>query len=167
MNLYFIIRLRELVVNSVFRVHPISAGHQTEVPINTIIRQILWLCSTGKYITWRKFQYRMVSNNRRRHDLIREWYIIFIICWTPIFNFGDPSPLIDRSGRSINSYITFRSDGSILVNQITESTGQLQLLSRSWLQVLIKIYPLRTMLLSSCILRKELHSLYRIRRSKC
>lgn len=94
-----------LVVNSAFRVHPISAGHQTEVPITRHPTNPLIMFGS--------------ANTSRGGNFSTGWYVttdggttwsgndtLFSSAGTPIFNFGDPGPLIDRNGRFINSYIT-------------------------------------------------------------
>ncbi|MBS1551459.1 MAG: hypothetical protein JST15_05255 [Bacteroidetes bacterium] len=94
-----------LVVNSAFRVHPISAGHQTEVPITRHPTNPLIMFGS--------------ANTSRGGNFSTGWYVttdggtswfgndtLFSSAGTPVFNFGDPGPLIDRNGRFINSYIT-------------------------------------------------------------
>ena len=93
------------VVNSPFRVHPITSGHQTEVPITRHPTNPLIMFGS--------------ANTSRGGNFSTGWYVttdggtswfgndtLLSSTGTPIHNFGDPGPVIDRNGRFINSYIT-------------------------------------------------------------
>jgi len=95
------------IVNSQFRVHPITAvtAHQTEVPITRH--------PTNQLIMFGS------ANTSRGGNFSTGWYVttdggttwngndtLFNTAGGPVFNFGDPGPIIDGSGRFLNSYIT-------------------------------------------------------------
>ncbi len=98
----------EFIVNSPFRVHPINypaIGHQTEVPITRHPANPLIMFgsaitsgggnfSSGCYVT---------TNGGD------SWYgndTLINNSGLPVFNYGDPAPVIDGSGRFLISYIT-------------------------------------------------------------
>ncbi|MEO8447349.1 MAG: sialidase family protein, partial [bacterium] len=95
------------IVNTQFRVHPITAAtaHQTEVPITRH--------PTNQLIMFGS------ANTSRGGNFSTGWYVttdggttwngndtLFNSAGSPVFNFGDPGPIIDGSGRFLNSYIT-------------------------------------------------------------
>ena len=97
--------LGSIIVSPNFRVHP-SQGTQSEVPIvrHPLNPLIMFasantfpggsLISTGAYVT---------TNGGS------SWYgndTLITPSGTPVFNFGDPGPVIDKNGRFLISYIT-------------------------------------------------------------
>ncbi len=93
------------VVNSAFRVHPITSGHQTEVPIT-------------RHPTNQQIMFGS-ANTSRGGNFSTGWYVttnggtswfgndtLLNGAGSPVFNFGDPAPIIDGTGRFLISYIT-------------------------------------------------------------
>ncbi|MBK8552109.1 MAG: exo-alpha-sialidase [Ignavibacteria bacterium] len=94
-------------MNSAFRVHPISppSGHQTEVPITRHPTNPLIMFGS--------------ANTSRGGNFSTGWYVttdggtnwfgndtLLNGAGSPVFNFGDPAPIIDGTGRFLISYIT-------------------------------------------------------------
>ena len=93
------------VVNSAFRVHPIGTGHQTETPITRHPTNPLIMFGS--------------ANTSRGGNFSTGWYVttngganwfgndtLYSTSGTAIYNYGDPGPIIDGTGRLLNSYIT-------------------------------------------------------------
>ncbi len=96
------------VVNSAFRVHPISpvTGHQTSVPItrhptNPLIMFGSAITSRGGNVTSTGWY---VTTNGGTN-----WFgndTLLNTGGSPVFNYGNPGPIIDGTGRFLISYIT-------------------------------------------------------------